>query len=117
MTKNAVLFIGIEKLRANLQAVISSENDELRYQYTYPNNDRYQPVYAFIIETEEFVEYDVMTREQVWTDAYIENPNYVFLGYGYMIYTYLEKGTWEKPEKLEVSYDPTLCGFFKRSRG
>ena len=74
-------------------------------------NEEYQPIFAWIIDLEEIVQYDVMCSSEESTQSYLGNSRYEFLGRGYWVGTAVATNN---PETYKVSQDSRICSFFKK---
>lgn len=73
----------------------------------------YQPIYCYIPEKDMVLEYNAMVTDPVYLPNYMDNPKFKFLGWGYMVYTYLDGDDWEiGPYKAGSTME--LSAFFKQ---
>lgn len=84
-------------------------NKELTDYFGKYADGTYQPVWAYIPELDEILQYDVMCSTKESELSCRNNPNYVFLGYGHQVYTCYENNT-----DLRVEIDERLTALFVR---
>ena len=85
------------------------EEQEIYYNEKYSLNDRYQPMWAYIPDLDDVVEYQQMTSNSKHEKEVRKDPNWKFVGYGYQVYTYLHDY-----DKFSAGSDTRLCAIFQR---